>query len=111
MERRLLNQTFFKRILVGEDSQILGTTLTPVYAALSAWDDGLGQPKGQNGGQTAPQAAPGPERENPGRLLRGQGSHVEPMVDALEQRPNRHARVEALRQAIVESRSSKPARP
>ncbi len=83
LERRLLNQTFFKRILVGEDSQVLGTTLTPVYAALSAWEDGLGQPKGQNGPRAARQAALGPERENPGRLLRGQGSHVEPMVETV----------------------------
>ena len=37
LQRRLLNQAFFKRILIGEDSQVIGTTLTPVYAALGAW--------------------------------------------------------------------------
>jgi site-specific DNA recombinase len=43
LERRLLNQTFFKRLLIGEDSQVLGATLTPVYAALSGWKPGLGR--------------------------------------------------------------------
>ena len=45
LERRILNQTFFKRILIGEDSEVLGTTLTPTYAAVAAWHPGLGQPQ------------------------------------------------------------------
>jgi hypothetical protein len=44
LERRILNQTFFKRILVGEEAQILGVTLTPAYAALAAWQPSFGQP-------------------------------------------------------------------
>jgi site-specific DNA recombinase len=35
LERRLLNQAFFKRILIGEDNEVLGTTLTPVYDAVA----------------------------------------------------------------------------
>jgi hypothetical protein len=45
LKRRLLNQTSFKRLLIGEDSEVLGTTLTPVYAALSDWEPKLGQPR------------------------------------------------------------------
>ena len=37
LEQRLLNQAFFKRILVGENNEVVGATLTPVYAALAAW--------------------------------------------------------------------------
>jgi len=73
LERRLLNQTFFERILVGEDSEVLGTTLTPVYAALGAWKEDLGQP--------APQKARRSKSANPDPVLRGQGLHVEPMVE------------------------------
>lgn len=42
LERRLLNQTFFKRILVGEEGTIEDVELTPVYAALAAWEPDLG---------------------------------------------------------------------
>ena len=64
LERRLLNQALFKRILVGEQGQILGTSLTPVYAALAAWQPDLGL-----------------QRKNPDPDFRGQGSYVEPMVE------------------------------
>jgi site-specific DNA recombinase len=80
-ERRLLNHTFFKRILVGEESEIVGATLTPVYAALAAWEENLGQPAATNGSETAQRAAQGLERANPGSVLQGRGSHVEPMVE------------------------------
>ena len=66
LERRILNRAIFERIEVGPDSEITGTTLTPVYAALAAWQPGLGQPaahqpKGQKRLDTAnfqPPAAP-----------------------------------------------------
>jgi site-specific DNA recombinase len=44
LERRILNRAIFERIEVGPDGEITGTTLTPTYAALSAWQPGLGQP-------------------------------------------------------------------
>jgi hypothetical protein len=37
LERRLLNQTFFERILIGDQNTVDRTELTPVYKALSAW--------------------------------------------------------------------------
>jgi site-specific DNA recombinase len=82
LERRLLNQTFFKRILVGEDSQITGTTLTPVYEALSAWHEPLGQPRPRR----CPSGAKGRQRRgrqaaNPSRLSDGQGLPLNPMVE------------------------------
>ncbi|MGH2904128.1 MAG: recombinase zinc beta ribbon domain-containing protein [Solirubrobacteraceae bacterium] len=85
LERRLLNQTFFKRILIGEDHQVAGTTLTPVYAALASWHEPLGQPRPEStlaprNGDTAPKNQ-GHETANPGPLLRGQGLHMMPMVE------------------------------
>jgi hypothetical protein len=52
LERRVLNRAIFKRIKIGEESEITGTELTPVYEALSAWEPSLGQP-------TAPRKTPG----------------------------------------------------
>src|SRR3954447_25729462 len=31
VQRRILKQAFFKRILIGEDTEVLGTTLAPAY--------------------------------------------------------------------------------
>jgi hypothetical protein len=45
LERRLLNQTFFKRILVGENGTIEGAELTTVYVALANWEPSLGKPR------------------------------------------------------------------
>jgi site-specific DNA recombinase len=75
LERRLLNQTFFTRLLVGEDSEVVGSTLTPIYAALSAWEPGFGQP-------TEPTAAE-PETRNPEAVSRRRGLHVELMVETV----------------------------
>jgi DNA invertase Pin-like site-specific DNA recombinase len=44
LERRLMNRAIFERIEIGPDAEITGTTLTPVYKALSAWQPSLGQP-------------------------------------------------------------------
>jgi DNA invertase Pin-like site-specific DNA recombinase len=77
LERRLLNQTFFKRILVGEEGAIKDVELTPVYAALAAWEPSLGQPQ-------PPKAAPSARRPrcaNPDPFSWGQGSHNDVMVD------------------------------
>jgi hypothetical protein len=49
-----MNQTFFKRILIGEESEILGVTLTPAYAAVAEWHEPFGQPQ-------APEASQGAE--------------------------------------------------
>ncbi len=53
LERRLVNQTLFKRILVEGDSQILGTIRTPNYAPVAAWDGSLGQPPPKTDAQPA----------------------------------------------------------
>jgi len=45
LERRVMNNAIFERIEVGEDGTITKTTLTPVYAALSAWQPSLGRPQ------------------------------------------------------------------
>jgi site-specific DNA recombinase len=44
LERRVLNRAIFERIEIGEEGKITGTTLTPVYQAISAWQPAFGQP-------------------------------------------------------------------
>lgn len=44
LERRIMNRAIFARIEIGPEAEITGTTLTPIYAALSAWQPSLGQP-------------------------------------------------------------------
>lgn len=78
LERRLLNQTFFKRILVGEEGTIDSAQLTPVYSALSAWEPSLGAPKA---GRWAAKAVPEGRSANPDPVSRGQGSHNNELVD------------------------------
>lgn len=68
LERRLLNQTFFKRILVGEEGTIDSAELTPVYSALSAWEPSLGAPKPKTG-QLAVEAIQEGRSANPTPLL------------------------------------------
>lgn len=51
-ERRLLNQTFFKRILIGEEAEVVGTSLTPTYPALSP---GSLTSSGHTGGRNPPE--------------------------------------------------------
>ena len=81
LERRLLNQTFFLRILVGEEGQIVNTKLTPVYAALAAWHEPLGQPARQRKAAEKPQRARRPSNANPDPISRGQGLGLMPMVE------------------------------
>jgi site-specific DNA recombinase len=45
LERRILNQAIFTRIDIGPRGQAVGTTLTPVYDAISAWQPDLGKPR------------------------------------------------------------------
>jgi site-specific DNA recombinase len=78
-ERRLLNQTFFTRILVGESGQVVGVSLTPVYAALSAWHEPLGQPQPAMAGQKP--RPKGPASANPDPFSRGQGLNFDSMVE------------------------------
>jgi site-specific DNA recombinase len=66
LERLLLNQTFFKRILIGEDNEVIGTSLTPVYAALAAWHEPLGQPRSH---KKPRKSAPEAQRTNPDPVL------------------------------------------
>jgi site-specific DNA recombinase len=79
-ERRILNQTFFKRILVGADHEILGATLTKEYAAVALWTTGLGQPRVDRP-RTAQEAGQGASSENPDPDFQGQGSHLIQMVE------------------------------
>ena len=79
LERRLLNQTFFKRILVGDEGTIEGAELTPVYAALATWEPRLGaKPRHL---KAVPPPAKGGHNVNPDPVSRGQGLHNEPMVE------------------------------
>jgi site-specific DNA recombinase len=59
LERRVMNLAIFERIEVGPEGEITGTKLTPVYAALRAWQPGLGRPKvpRRAGGQKRPRGA------------------------------------------------------
>jgi len=81
LERRILNQAFFKRLLIGEDVEVLGVTLTPAYAAVAAWEGTLGQPAGQTaptGPETAAREVP---RGNPDPSSGGQGLLLNQMVE------------------------------
>jgi hypothetical protein len=80
LERRLLNQTFFTRIMVGEEGKIDSTELTPVYAALSAWEPRLGRPRRRHL-KAVPSPAKGPGSANPDPVSRGQGSHNDSLVE------------------------------
>jgi site-specific DNA recombinase len=87
LERRLLNQTFFKRILVGEEGKIEDVELTPVYAALAAWEPDLGRPAPTKPRPTKTAQRPakrphkGASRTNPDPILRGQGLYKTSMVE------------------------------
>jgi hypothetical protein len=102
LERRLLNQTFFKRILVGEDGTVEEAELTPVYAALATWKPHLGKPRHLKA-VPATKGSKASRSANPDPVSRGQGLHNEVMVDAGRRRLNRRARVEALRRVLVDS--------
>ena len=78
LERRLLNQTFFKRILVGEDGTIESAELTTVYAALATWEPGLGRPRHLT---ALPSPTEGSNKKNPDPVSWGQGSHNDVMVE------------------------------
>jgi len=65
LERRLLNQTFFKRILIGEASEVLGVTLTPAYAAVAEWDESFGQPQTPEPSQEAQAGLEAPSPRSP----------------------------------------------
>ncbi|HYM55811.1 MAG TPA: zinc ribbon domain-containing protein, partial [Solirubrobacteraceae bacterium] len=80
LERRLLNQTFFTRILVGEDGTIDSAELTPVYSALSAWKPSLGRPRHL---QAIPSPTNGAESANPDPAFRDQGSHKTSLVETV----------------------------
>jgi DNA invertase Pin-like site-specific DNA recombinase len=78
MERRIMNRTIFKHIEIGEDGRITGTTLSPVYAALSAWQPKLGCPKDGSAteGAVAPESEFGGGR-SPFVRLRTASAHTQ----------------------------------
>jgi site-specific DNA recombinase len=88
LERRLLNQTFFKRILVADDGEIQSAELTPIYAALTTWEPALGQIQARKIAQPAPEDHRGPRNANPDPDFQGQGSHNEAMVGETARRAN-----------------------
>jgi hypothetical protein len=45
LERRMMNRAIFQHIEIGDDGDIADTTLTPPYAAISAWQPSLGRPQ------------------------------------------------------------------
>jgi hypothetical protein len=77
LERRLLNQTFFKRILVGEGGEIQSAELRPIYAALTTWEPALGQIQAR----PATKGAEGSRNANPDPDFQGQGSHNAILVE------------------------------
>jgi hypothetical protein len=79
----LLNQAFFKRILIGGDSEVLGATLTPIYAALASWRPQLGKPGGHEAHRATLPTSQEVQKENPDPISQGQGSLVEPMVETV----------------------------
>jgi site-specific DNA recombinase len=79
LERRLLNQTFFKRILVGEEGTIESTELTTVYAALATWEPSLGRPRHLKAVPSATES----NKKNPDPVFRGQGSHNAVLVELI----------------------------
>ena len=81
LERRLLNQTFFKRILVGDDGEIQSAELTPVYAALATWEPALGKLRAGRIAHPAAEGRRGARNANPDPVFRGQGSHNVKMVE------------------------------
>jgi site-specific DNA recombinase len=91
LERRLLNQTFFERILIGDEGAVEDSELTPVYAALSGWQRGLGRPRHLKAVPTPK----GVKKANPDPVSRGQGSNnvslveptgIEPVTSCLQSR-------------------------
>jgi site-specific DNA recombinase len=99
--RRILNQVFFKRILIGEDNEILGTTLTPAYAAVAAgWEPAFGQPRRTSAqrAQERPRQAIGAvldseaSRENPDPSSWGQGLLLTQMVETAGIEPANRSR-------------------
>jgi site-specific DNA recombinase len=87
LERRLLNQTFFTRILVGEEGRIESAELTPVYGALAAWEPSLGKPRHLKAVPHPAEAAKGRRSANPDPVSRGQGSHNDEMVELVGLEP------------------------
>lgn len=91
LERRLLNQTFFKRILVGDDGTIESAELTPIYAALSTWEPKLGQIQARKLAHPATKARKRSRSASPDPGSRGQGSHNEVMVELVGLEPTASA--------------------
>jgi DNA invertase Pin-like site-specific DNA recombinase len=83
LERRMLNQTFFKQLFIGEDREVVGVNLTPIYAAFGEWDRTFGLPEAQIVGQveSTDQGFRTEKRENPDPSSLGQGLLLYPMVE------------------------------
>jgi hypothetical protein len=69
LERRLLNQAFLKRILIGEDGEVLGTTLTPGLRSVERMAPASGPITPQEGLS----GRPGASRSKPRSPLWGPG--------------------------------------
>jgi site-specific DNA recombinase len=80
LERRLLNQTFFKRILIGEEGGVQSTELTPIYAALATWEPSLGRLRARKA-RPAAKGRRGAHKANPDPVSRGQGLHNVKLVE------------------------------
>jgi hypothetical protein len=71
LERRLLNHALFEAHPGERARPGPGTTLTPIYAALAAWQPDLGTPH-------TPHDPPEPSTQRPRPRFQGQGSYVKP---------------------------------
>jgi hypothetical protein len=83
LERRLLNQTFSKRVLVGDDGAIQSAELTPIYAALTTWEPALGQIQARK----VAKGRRGTRKANPDPDFQGQGSHNAILVELVGLEP------------------------
>lgn len=72
-ERRLLNQLFFERLLIGEKGEIVGAEMTPVYEAMRAWRP-VGEPLARRSRRS--------ETKNPGASSGGRGLTIIKLVEA-----------------------------
>ncbi len=55
LERRMMNRAIFKHIEIGDDGDVMKSSLTPPYEAIAAWQPELGRPAVAAHAPTAPQ--------------------------------------------------------
>lgn len=100
LERRLMNRAIFEHIEIGPDAEITGSTVTPIYDALSAWQPNLGQPAARQ---------PKGQRRLGTADFRPTTAPVHFKVRAVQAGPPRRRRVCGRRICLCRSPSGRPA--